>query len=260
MGRAGHAADQDPLRRAEPRADGRAGRTGRGILRRHLPRHHPAGHPAPLRPHRGHAGHLPPAGGRRHHHPRGLRQLRPQRHRLPAGRRLPHRGVRRHALRQRRAPSTCSATPTRRTSAASSRSPSPAASTRPAAWSSMHDLGGIAAKRVVDGKEQRGFELYVGGGLGAVPHQAKLFDASSCPKRSCCRWPGPSAASSPGWARRRTARRPGSSSWSRSSASRSSAGSCWKSARTMPEDPSLAEVLRRDPALRREAGLRGRCR
>src|SRR3989475_7352299 len=37
---------------------------------------------------------------------------------------------------------------------------------------SMHDLGGIAAIR--DGK--RGFELYVGGGLGAVPHQAKLFD------------------------------------------------------------------------------------
>src|SRR5207302_6984633 len=41
---------------------------------------------------------------------------------------------------------------------------------------SMHDLGGIAVKRTVDGREQRGFELYVGGGLGAVPHQAKLFD------------------------------------------------------------------------------------
>jgi sulfite reductase (ferredoxin) len=36
---------------------------------------------------------------------------------------------------------------------------------------SLHDLGGIAAIR--DGK--RGFALYVGGGLGAVPHQAKLF-------------------------------------------------------------------------------------
>ena len=35
-----------------------------------------------------------------------------------------------------------------------------------------HDLGGIA--RVVDGK--CGFELYVGGGLGAVPHQAKLAE------------------------------------------------------------------------------------
>ena len=27
-----------------------------------------------------------------------------------------------------------------------------------------------------NGKEKRGFELYVGGGLGAVPQQAKLFD------------------------------------------------------------------------------------
>src|SRR5580704_9355956 len=42
---------------------------------------------------------------------------------------------------------------------------------------SMHDLGGIAKTRVgPDGKTQRGFALYVGGGLGAVPHQAKLFD------------------------------------------------------------------------------------
>ena len=39
------------------------------------------------------------------------------------------------------------------------------------ALASMHDLGGIA--KVRDG--QRGFALYVGGGLGAVPHQAKLF-------------------------------------------------------------------------------------
>ena len=37
---------------------------------------------------------------------------------------------------------------------------------------SMHDMGAIAVER--DGK--RGFELYVGGGLGAVPQQAKLFD------------------------------------------------------------------------------------
>ena len=41
----------------------------------------------------------------------------------------------------------------------------------------MHDLGFIAAKRVVDGQEKRGFEMYAGGGLGAVPYQAKLFDA-----------------------------------------------------------------------------------
>ena len=41
----------------------------------------------------------------------------------------------------------------------------------------MHDMGGIAVKRMEHGKERRGFELYVGGGLGAVPHQAKLFDS-----------------------------------------------------------------------------------
>ena len=40
----------------------------------------------------------------------------------------------------------------------------------------MHDLGLIATKQVIDGKEQIGFEMYVGGGLGAVPHLAKLFD------------------------------------------------------------------------------------
>ncbi|HYB97564.1 MAG TPA: nitrite/sulfite reductase [Candidatus Limnocylindrales bacterium] len=40
----------------------------------------------------------------------------------------------------------------------------------------MHDLGFIARTRVVDGHEQRGFETYVGGGLGAVPYQAKLYD------------------------------------------------------------------------------------
>jgi sulfite reductase (ferredoxin) len=41
---------------------------------------------------------------------------------------------------------------------------------------SLHDLGGIAKTRVgPDGKIQRGFAMYVGGGLGAVPHQAKLL-------------------------------------------------------------------------------------
>ena len=40
---------------------------------------------------------------------------------------------------------------------------------------SMHDLGLIAVTRMEDGVERRGFETYVGGGLGAVPYQAKLF-------------------------------------------------------------------------------------
>lgn len=45
----------------------------------------------------------------------------------------------------------------------------------PCGLTSMHDLGMIAKTRLVDGVEQKGFELYVGGGLGAVPHLAKLF-------------------------------------------------------------------------------------
>jgi sulfite reductase (ferredoxin) len=42
---------------------------------------------------------------------------------------------------------------------------------------SMHDLGFIAVKRGDNGVEKRGFEMYVGGGLGTVPYQAKLFDS-----------------------------------------------------------------------------------
>src|SRR5436305_10249866 len=43
----------------------------------------------------------------------------------------------------------------------------------------LHDLGLIAKKRVNEatGREEVGFEMYVGGGLGAVPYQAKLFES-----------------------------------------------------------------------------------
>jgi sulfite reductase (ferredoxin) len=40
----------------------------------------------------------------------------------------------------------------------------------------MHDLGLLAVTRSENGVQRRGFEMYVGGGLGAVPYQAKLFD------------------------------------------------------------------------------------
>jgi sulfite reductase (ferredoxin) len=39
----------------------------------------------------------------------------------------------------------------------------------------MHDLGLLARVRQVNGRSHRGFALYVGGGLGTVPHQAKLL-------------------------------------------------------------------------------------
>jgi sulfite reductase (ferredoxin) len=40
----------------------------------------------------------------------------------------------------------------------------------------MHDLGAVAVTREENGVIRRGFELYVGGGLGTVPQQARLFD------------------------------------------------------------------------------------
>jgi sulfite reductase (ferredoxin) len=46
----------------------------------------------------------------------------------------------------------------------------------PCGLAMMHDVGAVARTKVVDGKERRGFEFFVGGGLGAVPYPAKLFD------------------------------------------------------------------------------------
>ena len=40
----------------------------------------------------------------------------------------------------------------------------------------MHDLGLLAVTRTENGVEQRGFTMYVGGGLGAVPHNAKILE------------------------------------------------------------------------------------
>ena len=39
----------------------------------------------------------------------------------------------------------------------------------------MHDLGLLARNKVVDGETVRGFRIYVGGGLGTVPHQAQVL-------------------------------------------------------------------------------------
>jgi sulfite reductase (ferredoxin) len=40
----------------------------------------------------------------------------------------------------------------------------------------LHDVGAVARVQTIDGVEQRGFALWVGGGLGAVPHQALSFN------------------------------------------------------------------------------------
>ena len=39
----------------------------------------------------------------------------------------------------------------------------------------IHDIGAIAKTQEVNGEEVEGFAVYVGGGLGAVPHQAQLY-------------------------------------------------------------------------------------
>ncbi|MEM7586592.1 MAG: nitrite/sulfite reductase [Acidobacteriota bacterium] len=39
----------------------------------------------------------------------------------------------------------------------------------------MHDIGLIAKRQEVDGELRNGFTVFVGGGLGAVPHEAKRF-------------------------------------------------------------------------------------
>jgi sulfite reductase (ferredoxin) len=41
----------------------------------------------------------------------------------------------------------------------------------------IHDVGFIAATQMENGVEKRGFQMFVGGGLGAVPYMAKLFDS-----------------------------------------------------------------------------------
>ncbi len=45
----------------------------------------------------------------------------------------------------------------------------------PCGLSNMHDLGLIGRIKNENGKETKGFEVYVGGGLGAVPYNAKML-------------------------------------------------------------------------------------
>ncbi|MFN0118727.1 MAG: nitrite/sulfite reductase [Elusimicrobiota bacterium] len=44
------------------------------------------------------------------------------------------------------------------------------------AYTAIHDMGFVAAKRTVNGKEEKGFRIYLGGGLGATPHLAILLE------------------------------------------------------------------------------------
>ena len=102
---------------------------------------------------------------------------------------------------------------------------------------SMHDLGLIAVTRTErNGVERRGFETYVGGGLGAVPYQAKLFD-EFLPVENCCRRRRRSRASSP--ARREEEPRAGADQVPGGAARyrRVSSGWCWRSGPACPTIP-----------------------
>ena len=68
----------------------------------------------------------------------------------------------------------------------------------------LHDFGAIAVTREEDGKTRRGFELWVGGGLGPVPQQARLYD-EFVPEEEILPIARPLPASSPGSAKRRIA-------------------------------------------------------
>lgn len=46
---------------------------------------------------------------------------------------------------------------------------------KPCALARMHDVGFIAVKKSEGGRAKRGFEMLIGGGLGAVPYQAQIF-------------------------------------------------------------------------------------
>lgn len=46
---------------------------------------------------------------------------------------------------------------------------------KPCALAGIHDIGFIAKIKNDNGAEERGFKMLVGGGLGAVPYQAKVF-------------------------------------------------------------------------------------
>lgn len=46
---------------------------------------------------------------------------------------------------------------------------------KPCGLAHMHDIGHLARTREVDGRTQYGFEIWIGGGLGAQPHRAKLY-------------------------------------------------------------------------------------
>ena len=63
-----------------------------------------------------------------------------------------------------------------KTSDGNSKSRFPVAMSTPAVWDTCTTSVLWQSPKRSDGETKRGFKLLVGGGLGAVPHQAKVFD------------------------------------------------------------------------------------
>ena len=119
----------------------------------------------------------------------------------------------------------------------------------------MHDMGLIAATRTENGEEERGFEVYVGGGLGRSSLSGQAVRLVRSARRSCCRWPGHRARLRAGSARRRIAAARALSSWCRISASRNSRNWCSKSARPC-RTIRAGRITLRTPSEFKEAPLR----
>ena len=141
-----------------------------GISRRVRPRrrrhHRPAEHPATLDPHRGRAGDLAAARGRRPDHDRGVRRH-PARHaRLPARRHRRRRGHRRHAACSQATVATYVGDPGSATCRASAR-PSMSRLRRPLHRATRSTTSRSSACVNADGAA--GFDLWVGGGLSTNP-------------------------------------------------------------------------------------------
>lgn len=93
----------------------------------------------------------------------------------------------------------------------------------------LHDLGFIARTWQEDGVTRRGFELVVGGGLGAVPYDAKLFD-EAVPEEEILPLAQATCRVFARLGEKKNRGRARMKSWSTSSASRNFAAWCWRSA------------------------------
>ena len=138
-------------------------------------RHHAAGRPAPLRPHRRHARpHAAP--GRRSASPRARPAATASATSPPArspASATPRRSTPRPT--RTRSSASCSGHPDCQDFGRKFKPAFSGCAGEACGLVMMHDFGAIARKTVVDGVERRAFDLYVGGGLGTTPHQAKLL-------------------------------------------------------------------------------------